>query len=185
MNKIKVTKFSSVDAARLQECISERSGDKMYKLADKLQIGNLLNATFVLESVLESLSDLVIDGDNSLAIRAAINDTTKLIASVTTSLDKLVLSAATRPVEKTIDPLITMLNKVDFSKHCPPELRKEYLLSHEDQDRTDGKISTLITGEQKNEVVKELVEPITAYKEKEVEDTEDNVITFSKGLREL
>lgn len=184
MPKMNIIKFAKEDQTLLLKCIQQRSGDEMYKLADKLQAGNLLNSLGALEYSMDRLRDLDINAENYADLQKTIQDITRLSGVVTTALDKLVLSATTRPVEKTIDPLVAMLNKVDYGKHCPPELRKEFILANEDQDRTDGKITELITGENKEDVIKELVQPITAYVEKPKKEI-DNIVTFNKGLREL
>jgi hypothetical protein len=92
------------------------------------------------------------------------------------------LVGSNREQEADADPLAAFLSKIDFSKNCPPEIKREYIAATEDARR-------VATGESKipdnvvdiKGAVNKVKRPVKTYTEIDVDKKKESVIDFGEG----
>ena len=168
--RIAVLEFRQRDVKEFMALIDQRSGDELYRMADKLQASTTIQSALAVQAVVDILRDSDLSVSSIEDVQKIISSLNRAVASVNQSLKMLGISGESRKDEVKIDPLIEMLRKIDISKNTPPMLQEEFFNAQKDTAKFEE------GPDEDREVVAEIKKPIKAYTEAPIDGDKETVV---------
>jgi hypothetical protein len=169
------------DISRFMSLIEARGGgNDLYTMADRIQAATAVQSALAVQATYDILRDSSLELTSIEDLQKLIQSINRASATVNSSLRHMGLVGSNREDEADSDPLSQFLATIDLSKHCPPEIKKEFIAAEDDAKRTqEGTHKIPVGAVDIREVVNKIKRPVKTYTEVDVKPKE-NVISFGE-----